>query len=1047
MTYPGFRSVVFAAASLFVHGASMTAQELLPAVQVRTNFAWAGEFWPGDFNGDGVTDLAVRRDGSGLVTISLGGGGEIPSATEGRPRAAADVDRDGAEDVVAFTGTAIVVLPGNGDGTLGSPRTVLAADATFAIVADMNGDGHRDVVIGEHGDSLHVVPGNGDLTFQPPATLTTGTFPHGATVADVNGDDRLDIAVAHRYDNRVVVFRNDGGLLFTRSDIVVDHPSTDVIARDLNGDGDPDLAVTVREGADGDFGFDYGAVYVFPGNGDATFGARQEFPTLNGPGSLAAGDFTHDGTLDIATTNGPQFRFDNPCGEEFGPESLSILPGNGDGTFGPPTSFLISHDAVLDAFGALNTSDLNGDGFPDLLVGSGYMLLTEEPRANEPPVVVSAGDDRVVRNTNQISLHGQVIDPDDHYLTYSWSDGGAGGHVFAPTLRTCYEAPFEGGIFTLTLTADDGNGGVGSDTVNISYVPSEEGGDWIGQPVFEATGSFTYEDGTYTVSGSGLDIWRDEDDFYFASINASGDFDFTAHVTSVENVHRWTKAGLMLRRSVSPGSPHVSIFATPTTEKGLAFQRRLETEGESVHTAGPAIAPPVWLRLSRRGATITAFYRVDETDPWTAIASDSLPPTEGDRVGFAVSSHVGETEATATFESVTFEGVDGGPGGLPAGWSNTDIGAVGAQGAASFADGTFTVEGSGADIWGTADELHYASRTISGDFEVTARVAEVENVNRWTKAGLMLREGLGAGARHASIFATPTTQKPVSFQRRPVAGGESVHTAGPSTTPPLWLRLTRTGDVITAFYRKNEADAWTEIGSQTLTGLAADLRVGLAVSSHVDGTVATAQFDDVEVSEPGGTLPFGWSSADIGSVGAAGSAVHADGTFTVEGSGADIWDSADEFHFVSRTWNLGEGAVEVIARVASVENVDRWTKAGIMVRHTLDPDSPHAMLIVTPTTEKGVAFQRRPQRGGASVHTAGPAATAPIWFRLVAQGPDVRAYYRLSETDSWTLIGEQRLEREFGSELEVGLVVTSHEDGALATAEFDNVIVRVASGT
>lgn len=194
-------------------------------------------------------------------------------------------------------------------------------------------------------------------------------------------------------------------------------------------------------------------------------------------------------------------------------------------------------------------------------------------------------------------------------------------------------------------------------------------------------------------------------------------------------------------------------------------------------------------------------------------------------------------------------------------------------------------------------------------------------------------------------------------------------------------------------------------------------------------------------------MPVGWSNRDIGAVGAAGRVARSGGTFTVEGSGADIWGAADEFHFVSRTWDGGNGPVEVIARVTAVENVHRWTKAGIMVRETLDANSVHAMLIVTPTTEKGVAFQRRPERGGLSVHTAGPAVTAPIWLRIVAQGPDVRAYNRLAETDSWTFIGEDRLTFETGGGYEVGLVVTSHEDGTLAAAEFDNVTVRVWSGS
>jgi hypothetical protein len=258
----------------------------------------------------------------------------------------------------------------------------------------------------------------------------------------------------------------------------------------------------------------------------------------------------------------------------------------------------------------------------------------------------------------------------------------------------------------------------------------------------------------------------------------------------------------------------------------------------------------VLLRLSRHGQTITASYRRTSSEEWTVLASDTITLPSTVLVGLAVSSHVDGTLATATFSGPGF--LTGGST-LPEGWSNRDIGAVATAGSATHADGTFTIEGSGADIWGTADEFHFASTSRSGDFDVTAHVADVENVNRWTKAGLMVREALDAGARHAAILATPTSEKPVSFQRRPVAGGTSVHTSGPSTTQAIWLRLVRTGDVIAAFYRLTETDSWVEVGSQDISGLSVDVHVGLAVSSHVDGTLATAIFDHVSFQGVSGT--------------------------------------------------------------------------------------------------------------------------------------------------------------------------------------------------
>ena len=164
-------------------------------------------------------------------------------------------------------------------------------------------------------------------------------------------------------------------------------------------------------------------------------------------------------------------------------------------------------------------------------------------------------------------------------------------------------------------------------------------------------------------------------------------------------------------------------------------------------------------------------------------------------------------------------------GSMPAGWESRDIGAVGATGSTGFAGGAWSVEGSGADIWGTADEFRYLSRQVTGDFTAVVRVASIENLSRWVKAGLMIRENLAAGSRHVSLFATPRTERGIAFQRRRVADGISVHTAGPAAAPPGWLALGRVGDTISAYYRPSAAASWTLVGRDTMPDLpASDLR-------------------------------------------------------------------------------------------------------------------------------------------------------------------------------------------------------------------------------
>jgi regulation of enolase protein 1 (concanavalin A-like superfamily) len=166
---------------------------------------------------------------------------------------------------------------------------------------------------------------------------------------------------------------------------------------------------------------------------------------------------------------------------------------------------------------------------------------------------------------------------------------------------------------------------------------------------------------------------------------------------------------------------------------------------------------------------------------------------------------------------------------------------VAAAGTASYDSGTFTIKASGADIWGTADEFRFAYRAMTGNGTITARVSTVQNVSVWTKAGVMMRESLAADSKQAAMFVS--SGKGLAFQRRTATGGISTHTAGASQTAPYWVRLTRSGSTFSA-YSSPDGTAWTLVGTDTIS-MASTIYVGLAVTSHVDGTVATVSFTNV----------------------------------------------------------------------------------------------------------------------------------------------------------------------------------------------------------
>jgi len=177
-------------------------------------------------------------------------------------------------------------------------------------------------------------------------------------------------------------------------------------------------------------------------------------------------------------------------------------------------------------------------------------------------------------------------------------------------------------------------------------------------------------------------------------------------------------------------------------------------------------------------------------------------------------------------------------------WQNQDIGSVGLAGSASESNSTWTINGSGADIWGNTDEFHYVYQPMSGNCQIIARVVSMTSTDVWAKAGVMIRETLTGGSRHAMMVVTPGSG--MAFQRRTTTGGTSDHTAGSVVTAPRWVKLVRTGDTFYGYESAN-GSAWTPVGSASVT-MAADVYIGLAVTSHTNTLLCTAVIDSVGFS-------------------------------------------------------------------------------------------------------------------------------------------------------------------------------------------------------
>jgi hypothetical protein len=357
----------------------------------------------GDFNGDGFQDLAVANYGNGTtdpgsVSVLLGNGDgsfQDPGnfATGGRqPIAVAvgDFNGDGLPDlaVANLNSNTVSVLPGAGDGTFQPARFFPVGSQPFGVaVADFNGDGVLDLAVVNYSferSDVSLLLGLGDGTFQPARSFPAGGYSRSLAVGDFNGDGIPDLAVGSYYEVLVLLGTGDGSFQPARSFPAGYNPSA-VAVGEFNGDGLPDLAVA-----------EYRDVSVLLGTGGGAFEAAPSYAVGSIPVSVAVGDFNRDGIADLATANANSANVsvllgngdgtfqparDFPAGEypsavavgDFNGDGLpdlvtnsgKVLLGNGDGTFQPPITYGPGGYAVA-------VGDFNRDGLPDLAVVNSF---------------------------------------------------------------------------------------------------------------------------------------------------------------------------------------------------------------------------------------------------------------------------------------------------------------------------------------------------------------------------------------------------------------------------------------------------------------------------------------------------------------------------------------------------------------------------------------------------------------------------------------------------------------------------------------------------
>ncbi|MGA1983931.1 MAG: FG-GAP-like repeat-containing protein, partial [Acidobacteriaceae bacterium] len=334
-----------------------------------------------DFNNDGKPDIVAADCPSiPLVTpqpyqslqVLLGNGnatfGSAPGFSIipkcGQSLAVADFNQDGNQDVAAAMNSAdaVQIMLGNGDGTFTKGQLIPLPSPQTIVSADFNGDGIPDLAVTNvTNNTVTILLGNGDGTFTANPPMPAGNNPIAVAVGDFRGIGIVDLAIVDQASNSVTILLGNGDGTFTPAPSpAVGVGPNSIVAADFNGDGILDLAVLNKLNTSGSAA--PGSVTILLGNGDGTFTPVGATPATGlVPVSLGVGDFNGDGKADLTTA-------DTGIAPPPGSSAASILLGNGNGTFAlasntPPAPLGTSPDAVA-------VADFDGAGVSDVAVAA-----------------------------------------------------------------------------------------------------------------------------------------------------------------------------------------------------------------------------------------------------------------------------------------------------------------------------------------------------------------------------------------------------------------------------------------------------------------------------------------------------------------------------------------------------------------------------------------------------------------------------------------------------------------------------------------------------
>jgi hypothetical protein len=364
--------------------------------------------------------------------------------------------------------------------------------------------------------------------------------------------------------------------------------------------------------------------------------------------------------------------------------------------------------AVADGTESADTVNEGSYGPVSLNVGTTYYWRVDEVNDAEVPAMWPGVIWDFTTVDSLIVDDFESYDANDNQIWYAWKDGLGYGTPDTPPYYVGNGTGSAVGDETTESFTEETIVHVGNQSMPLAYNNNKQGymnyseatltlsslRDWTASGVTElslwfrgypgSVGSFTEgPTGTFTMTASGRDIWDQADEFHYAFKQLTGVGSISVKVENVENANAWSKAGVMIRETLDPGSKFAAVYITPTNAdgtptQGCRFQTRIETNGSATSDSSPtmiataeqlAITAPYWVKIERDIAgNFRGYYSSDGTNWQSMVLRPNISMGSNVYVGLAVTSHDAALTCEAVFSGVQTTGTVTGQ------WQSQDIG-------------------------------------------------------------------------------------------------------------------------------------------------------------------------------------------------------------------------------------------------------------------------------------------------------------------------------------------------------------------------------------